>query len=122
LVDGIWSLPIQLTQDYTNLNYIFNQAIIPLEPAQDHMLWKPSVTSDLSIKEAYFFKMQHSQDLDWAKLIWSIVIPPSKSLLVWRLMYDKLPTDENLMPRGCYLPSMCSICKNHVDSTFHVFF
>jgi ribonuclease HI len=86
------------------------------------MLWMPSVTGDLSLKEAYLFKMQHSQDLVWAKLIWSIAIPPSKSLLVWRLMYDKLPTDENLMIRGCYLPSMCSICKNQVDSTFHVFF
>jgi hypothetical protein len=37
-------------------------------------------------------------------------------------MYDKIPTDENLMIRGCYLPSMCSICKNQGESTFHVFF
>jgi hypothetical protein len=37
-------------------------------------------------------------------------------------MYDKIPTDENLMIRGCYLPSMCSICKNQGEYTFHVFF
>jgi hypothetical protein len=124
LVDGIWSLPLQLTQAYNNLNYIVNQAVIPLEPtqAQDQILWKPSATGDLSLKAAYLFKMHYSQDLDWAKLIWSVAIPPSKSLLVWRLMYDKLPTDEKLMIRGCHLPSMCSICKNQVDSTFHLFF
>jgi hypothetical protein len=124
LVDGIWSLPLQLTQAYNNLNYIVNQAVIPLEPAQaqDQILWKPSATGDLSLKAAYLFKMHYSQDLDWAKLIWSVAIPPSKSLLVWRLMYDKLPTDEKLLIRGCHLHSMCSICKNQVDSTFHVFF
>jgi ribonuclease HI len=66
--------------------------------------------------------LQHSQDLNWAKLIWNPAIPPSKALLAWRLMYDKIPTDENLLIRGCHMPSMCSICKNHEESTFHVFF
>jgi hypothetical protein len=26
-------------------------------------------------------------------------------LFVWRLMHGKVPTDENLMARGCYIPS-----------------
>ncbi|MCH86122.1 ribonuclease H protein, partial [Trifolium medium] len=64
----------------------------------------------------------HYQDLHWAKVIWSPDIPPSKSLLVWRLMHNKVPTDDNLMLRGCELPSMCSICSKTVESSFHIFF
>ncbi|GAU32674.1 hypothetical protein TSUD_218510 [Trifolium subterraneum] len=55
--------------------------------------------------------------MHWAKTIWNSDIPPSKSLLVWRLMHNKVPTDENLMLRGCYMPSMCSICNNTCKSS-----
>ncbi|PNX55100.1 ribonuclease H [Trifolium pratense] len=56
-------------------------------------------TGDLQLKEAYQFKHQQYQDLLWAKIIWSPDIPPSKSLLAWRLMHEKVLTDENLKLR-----------------------
>jgi hypothetical protein len=43
-------------------------------------------------------------------------------MLVWRLMHHKIPTDENLMNRGCHLPSMCSICYSCSESSSHIFF
>jgi hypothetical protein len=72
--------------------------------------------------EAYLFKLQQFQDLYWPKLIWSADIPPSKSLFVWRLMHDKVPTDEQLLLRGCCIPSMCSLCNKFAESTIHLFF
>jgi hypothetical protein len=42
--------------------------------------------------------------------------------MVWRLMHGKMPTDENLMARGCAIPSMCNLCNNHVESSFHLLF
>ncbi|CAJ2632471.1 unnamed protein product [Trifolium pratense] len=122
LVNGHWVIPPQLTQAFNNLIAIVNQVIIPLEPCQDHLLWNHTDSGDLQLKAAYQFKMQNFQDLHWAKTIWNSDIPPSKSLLVWRLMLNKVPTDENLMIRGCYMPSMCSICKSQVESSFHIFF
>jgi hypothetical protein len=76
----------------------------------------------LELKQAYDFKLPQVQDLHWAKLIWNVDIPPSRSFLVWRLMHEKLPTDENLMTRGCAIPSMCNFYKNHVETSFHIFF
>jgi hypothetical protein len=76
----------------------------------------------LKLKEAYIFKLQQFQELHWAKTIWSNDIQPSKSLFIWRLMHNKVPTDENLMVRGCALPSMCSLCSLNVESSFHLFF
>ncbi|CAJ2666577.1 unnamed protein product [Trifolium pratense] len=66
--------------------------------------------------------MQQFQDLHWAKLIWNCDIPPSKSFFVWRLMHEKVPTEENLMIRGCAIPYMCNFCCRHVESSFHIFF
>jgi hypothetical protein len=37
-------------------------------------------------------------------------------------MHGKMPTDENLMLRGCYIPSMCNLCFHHVETSFHLFF
>ncbi|GAU31405.1 hypothetical protein TSUD_370540 [Trifolium subterraneum] len=122
LVDGQWSIPEQLSHAFPQLCNTLNQVTIPLEHAPDQLLWKHTDSGDLSLKDAYGFKMQNFDELHWATIIWNTDIPPSKSFLVWRLMHNKVPTDENLMVRGCNMPSMCSICKCHVESTFHIFF
>ncbi|XP_019434097.1 PREDICTED: uncharacterized protein LOC109340812, partial [Lupinus angustifolius] len=33
-----------------------------------------------------------------------------------------MPTYENLKRRGCYLPSICDLCKNSEESSSHLFF
>ncbi|GAU31934.1 hypothetical protein TSUD_288680 [Trifolium subterraneum] len=92
-----------------------------MEPSRDSLLWKHTDSGDLQGKDAYLFKMQQFQDLNWANYIWSCDIPPSKSILVWRLMHGKVPTDDNLMIRGCSIPSMCNLRNKHVESSFHIF-
>jgi len=66
--------------------------------------------------------MQRFQDLHWAKNIWCFDIPPSNSMFMWRLMHENIPTDENLMQRGCYIPSRCSLCLMNSETSFHLFF
>jgi hypothetical protein len=89
---------------------------------QDKFIWKHTDAGDLELKQAYDFKLPKVQELHLAKLIWNADIPPSKSFLVWRLMHEKLPTDENLMIRGCAIPFMCNFSFNHVETSFHIFF
>jgi mannosylglycoprotein endo-beta-mannosidase len=120
--NGQWNLPPQLTIMFSNLSSIVHNVTIPLEDYHDKLLWKHSDSGDLELKQAYSFKRQQYQDLYWAKLIWIHAIPPSKSLLVWRLMHQKVPTDENLMSRGCAIPSICNLCSCHSESSFHIFF
>ncbi|GAU35943.1 hypothetical protein TSUD_394910 [Trifolium subterraneum] len=122
IFNGHWDIPAQLSLAYPNLSSIISQIVIPLSPSQDKLLWKHTDNSDLQLKEAYHFKTQQFQDLCWAKYIWSTDIPPSKSLFVWCLMIGKVPTDDNLMRRGCHIPSMCNLCNMHVESSFHIFF
>ncbi|GAU22700.1 hypothetical protein TSUD_138230 [Trifolium subterraneum] len=122
LVNGLWSIPLHLSLAYPTLSSIVQQISIPLDPSHDKLLWKHTDSGDLQLKDAYLFKIQQFQDLHWAKTIWSPDIPPSKSLLAWRLMHDKVPTDDNLILRGCSIVSMCSLCNKHVESSFHIFF
>jgi ribonuclease HI len=121
IVNGAWSFPPQLLQQF-NFSSIIHRVIIPYDGPNDQLLWIHTDSGDLQLKDAYCFKFQQFQELPWAKLIWSSDIPPSKSLLVWRLMHDKVPTDEQLIRRGCYMPSMCSLCFKQAESTFHLFF
>jgi len=37
-------------------------------------------------------------------------------------MRDKMPCDDKLKERGCCLASICNLCGNHEESTFHLFF
>jgi ribonuclease HI len=122
IVNGHWSIPPALSQMFPNLYSIISHVSIPLEVTQDTLIWKHTDNGDLELKQAYDFMLPRVQDLHWAKMVWNADIPSSKSFLAWRLMHEKLPTDENLMTRGCAIPSMCSFCHNHVESSFHIFF
>lgn len=122
MVDGKWEIPDILHQMFPSLRQLVQQAIIPLEPTEDTLLWKHTDDGELNLKQAYHFKLQRHPELSWAKTIWNADIPPSKSLMVWRLMHNKIPTDENLMERGCQIPSVCNLCLNNTETSSHLFF
>ena len=75
-----------------------------------------------SLKCAYDYKSSPSQPVHWGKLIWNISIPPSKSLFFWRVIHNKIPTDDNLIARGQHLTSICNLCLKHSESSHHLMF
>ena len=85
---------------FPEVKHLAEQVPIPFEASEDKHVWKNSSNMDLSFKEAFEFKYGTRQNINWAKVILSPDIPPSKSLFVWRLMHNKVPTDDNLMTRG----------------------
>jgi len=116
------NLPANLTHHFPTLRNLVYQVTLPVQTKSDSLVWKHNSTGILTLKGAYDFKRHHLPKLNWTKTIWSKDIPPSKSLLAWRLMHGKLPTDENLSLRGCALPSMCSLCMETFETSFHIFF
>lgn len=97
-------------------------SIFPIEDCGDRLIWNHNSNGELSLNDAYNFKRHEAAKVQWAPLLWCKDIPPSKSLLAWRLIHDKVPTDEKLAERGLHFPSMCSLCYNYTESTFHLFF
>lgn len=117
-----WLIPQDVSRLITNLGVLVSRVTIPRQHQEDMLIWKHTASGDLTLRNAFVFKKTHFPKIPWTKIIWSKDFPPSKSLRVWRLILGKLPTDENLSPRGCQLPSMCSLCGNQTETSFHLFF
>ena len=95
---------------------------IPLTYKEDKFIWKGSHDGNLTFKEAYLFHSRdQTQNTSWAKLIWNPVIPPSKSLLLWRILLDKIPTDDQLSKRWCQFPSIFNLCLISAETSTHLF-
>jgi hypothetical protein len=110
IVDFHLYIPMELQLEFPSLLPYLHNVSIPLGDKEDKLIWKHSSSGTLSLKNVYNFQKPPGQLCSWAKLIWNSVISPSKSLLLWRLLHNKLPTDENLSLRWCNLPSICNLC------------
>jgi hypothetical protein len=105
-----WLIPHFITTVYPNLAPLLNNVTIPINKANDELRWIHSDSGVLSFKDAYLFHRPIGQHISWAKIIWCEDIPPSKSCLMWRVMHNRLPTDDLLSHRGCYIVSKCDLC------------
>lgn len=53
---------------------------------------------------------------NWVKLIWYLFIMPSRSIMVWRLLCDKLYLDVAFLQRGFSFASCYYLCKQQSES------
>ena len=61
----------------------------------------------LSFRDSYNVFCSPSATIPLLKFIWKSYIPPKLSIIVWRIFYNKLPTDDILQQRGFYFASAC---------------
>jgi len=122
IVNHQWNFPFSVLISFPELKHLVEQVTIPIELTKDKLVWMKNNTGDLSFKEAFLFKYDTGQNVNWTKSLWCPDIPPSQSLPVWRIMHNKVPTYENMKTRGVPNPSMCSSRYSEEESTFHLFF
>lgn len=120
--NGNWYVPQWLLDRNPSLSQELNQITIPHAHKNDEMMWSSSDSGYLSLKEAYSMLQTHSPTLIWGNKLWNKVVPPSRSFLIWRIIHDKIPTDDKLWHGGCHLVSMFSFCGSNYDTTTHLFF
>lgn len=120
--DYHWNIPDSVSVIFPAIKQLVKQVTIPKFCAEDKRIWTSNISGILSFKDAFLHKTPAAQQFHWAKTIWSPDIPPSKSMLAWRLMHDRLPTDEHLMNRGFSIASICNTSAKAPESTFHLFF
>ncbi|XP_019425130.1 PREDICTED: uncharacterized protein LOC109334011 [Lupinus angustifolius] len=87
----------------------------------DRLMWKHVDNGSLTLKEAHKALANHLVYMHWCNLIWSREIPPSKYFITWRLMHQKMPTDDNLMKRGCDMASISNLCYDSWEDANHLF-
>lgn len=59
--------------------------------------------------------------VNWGTWVWAKHIPPTRSTLVWRLIWAKIPTWDVLQAYGVQGPSICVFCRRNIESMDHIF-
>jgi hypothetical protein len=118
---GRWRIPKSILELDHTLGPQINKIILPKEALDDRLIWTSSQDGLLNAKKAYFHLFPSTATVAWAVWIWHSFIPPSSSFVVWRALHDRLPTDENLIKRGCTVVSVCSLCLAGLETTSHLF-
>ncbi|XP_058776557.1 uncharacterized protein LOC131650867 [Vicia villosa] len=95
---------------------------LPLIAEEDNLIWKELANGQLNLKYAYRFFQASTPTASWKTFQWSPNVPPSQSMIVWRLINNKIPTDENMSIRGFAFPSICNLCNSNQETSQHLFF
>jgi len=92
---GTWDLPLDVLVKpevaARVASIILHVSLLP-----DKLVWIHSPDGSRPAKPAFAFLHPLAAPLHWAYLVWKSCISPSHSFIFWRLMHQKMPTDENL--------------------------
>lgn len=116
-----WMIPAPLLSHFPEIANDIRQIIIPKFCAADQLVWKHSISASLALKYAFLHFKPSMPVVPWCNLIWNSFIPPSKSFIAWRLICNRMPTDDNFHKRGCVTVSICSLCYKDAESSYHLF-
>ena len=92
----------------------------------DTWVWRAEATGIISTKSAYQVIKSEMDDegqyLGFKKL-WEIKVPPKALSFVWRLLWDRLPTKDNLIKRQIQVENdLCPFCHSQSETASHLFF
>ncbi|XP_058742422.1 uncharacterized protein LOC131614903 [Vicia villosa] len=107
---------------FPNLVNLLANVHLSVVQKEDVLVWKPATDDSLTLKIAYDFKSSNNSVLDWGKRIWNKLIPASYSLLFWRLLHNRVPTDDNRAVRAFHLPSLCNLYGITGETVENLFF
>ncbi|XP_019435949.1 PREDICTED: uncharacterized protein LOC109342416 [Lupinus angustifolius] len=114
-----WVIPVSLLFRFPEI--ISKTKDIPIANSRDRFIWQESSDGILTAKLAYDSLSHSNSPNHWRNNIWFSSIPPSKSFITWRFLNGKMSTDDNLQKCGCYMGSMCSLCRSNTEGSSHLF-
>jgi hypothetical protein len=122
--------------DINKLNNLFDPSTVQvilkihLSPAhtQDKIIWAPNKNGEFSVKSAYIqsqmLNLLNTGPLlrkEW-KHLWKIKIYERLKLLLWKIVWDILPTKFFLSKMWDIEEKDCLFCSAQPETTKHLFF
>ena len=95
---------------------------IMVRAGQDVPNWILDESGRFTLKLAKTFFLEPGVPCGWGKFIWSSDIPPSKTLVLWKVFHGRLATDQHIQNKGLHICSMCTLCEKHGEFIHHLFF
>lgn len=116
-----WFIPATLATQYLDLFQKIISIDLPLIDQEDNLVWTNSSSGALTFKTAFNFLQGQAPTLGWPSKLLQQCIPPSRSFLLWRLLHQKIPTDDILQKHGWSITSICCHCGSSSESANHLF-
>jgi hypothetical protein len=95
---------------------------------EDGLVWKEDNSGKYTVKTGYRLLMREKSErnrrqvtADWNS-VWKIRAPPRAKHLLWRICRDCLPTRFRLRQHYVQCPSICQLCQDEEEDTWHVLF
>ncbi|XP_026415835.1 uncharacterized protein LOC113311204 [Papaver somniferum] len=108
-----WIIPSELQ------NFI-HYPLPPITGTQDEMVWSGDMKGIFSTSAAVD-KIRHREStLHWPSYIWKPFIHPGISSNIWKIQQGVFVDDQLKIQQGYSMVSMCCICKQDLDSMFHL--
>lgn len=85
LQDNDWVFPANMLLDFPSLSNLVS-CVLPDVESEDTLVWQHSDNGLLSLKQSFDFLKCPSPKYFWKKFPWNPHIPPSHSMMVWRLL------------------------------------
>lgn len=82
IIDGSWSIPIDLVAHFLIIKSEVDKVVIPVVPCADRLMWDGSSSGKLSFKDAYNFFKDTGTSISWNKSVWKSCIAPTKSFVL----------------------------------------
>lgn len=121
LINQRWFILLTLRTWFPTLLSHITKTATSMEPKNVWLTWNHTVYVALSLQNAYSFTYKHQHPVAWSKIIWNQTMTPSHFILMCRIIHNKTPIDDNLMVRGCTLPSTWSLCGKASENAKHLF-
>eukprot|EP00253_Pinus_taeda_P013597 PITA_13597 len=117
-------LPHQWTNDWMAYTLALTQAQIRLTEGPNEIIWAFAKNGIYTPKLGYLRLMEPYKppvlQCTW-RTIWKLKAAPRTRLLMWNILFDKIPTGNNLMKRSFHAPFRCHLCLSAEESIEHLF-
>lgn len=119
LIQGsVWNTLEKFTTFAPIITDVRLQIIIPLWNDEDTLIW---ISTTLTFKYAYECHCNDHEKVSWVKTIRKSYIPPTKSLISWRLMHNTTATYGSIKRRGVTLILRYSFYNQDLETPWHIF-
>ncbi|KAK2638786.1 hypothetical protein Ddye_026581 [Dipteronia dyeriana] len=115
IYEGKWVLDDSFRVHFPNLCSRIDSVAISL--ITDSLVWAHSQDGQVSCNLAYSCMIRDSSQVTWWRDVWCHFISLSRSALTWRLLLNRLPTEDHLCRAGFHLASRCSVCGVSSESS-----
>ena len=79
----------------------------------DQACWCLEPSGQFSVKSTWEVIRPHKNLHTWGEGIWDSFLPTKISFFLWRVFWNRLPSDDRISQMGVYLCSKCCCCGNN---------